>query len=112
MTPTLAYVRNDNLLRGANLRTITLATGLEAYLTDAATVTVTVIDADAVEVPGQVWPLALTYITGSQGGFLGLLRNELTWTDGSQWMAIITVDNGADQRGEFILRVDVQDRIV
>ena len=106
----LAYHLNDNLLRGTRLRTVNLTTGLEEYLTGAATVTVTVLDSAGVAVTGETWPLALTYIAGSQGGFLGVLRNELAWTAGDLCTAVVVVDAGADQHGEFTLPLQVLQR--
>ena len=106
----IVYDANDNLLRGTQLRTVNLTTGLAEYLTGAASVTVTVQDADAVPVAGQVWPVTLTYVAGSQGDFLGVLRNALAWMPGSVWYAAITVDAGADQHGEFTLDLQVLKR--
>lgn len=106
----IAYVDNDNLVRGTKLRTVSLATGETEYLSEMAVVTMTVVDSEGVELVGQTWPVTLAYVPDSEGTFLGVLRNELEWEDAEQWYAVVTVDNGPDQHGEFTLPIDVQTR--
>jgi hypothetical protein len=108
----IAYALNDNLLRGDQLRVIDLTTGESVYLTSTATVEVTVQDAAGVPMGVETWPVALTHIAGSRGGFLGVLRNELPWTAGQLWYAKIVADNGVNQHGEFLLPLHVLDRYV
>jgi hypothetical protein len=104
----LVYARTDNLLRGIDLYAIDFLTGAKVFLTGAATVQITtVVNAQGVELAGDDWPRACTYIAGSQGRFLGLFRNELAWTPGQEWYAHLSADAGADQHHEWILPLQV-----
>lgn len=104
--PEVLYDGNDNVLRVQRAYSIDLTTGDPVYLTASATVAVTLLDTETgEEVDGETWPLALTYLAGSQGGFLGILRDGLTLTPGQALTARVTLDNGADQYGQVDLDV-------
>lgn len=92
------YVDSDNVvwLRGAS--SINLATGVRSFLTGTATVTFRVQTADHVDLAGTVWPEAMQYIAGSQGDFLGVLRDTLTWDADQTYRLIATVEAGPDQK--------------
>ena len=48
----------------------------DAYI-NTATVTATIVDDAGVQVSGQVWPLELDYVTGSNGVYRALLPHDL-----------------------------------
>jgi hypothetical protein len=93
-----AYVDSDNAvwLRGAS--TINLTTGERAFLAGSASVTFRVQTADHVDVPGATWPATMQYIAESQGDFLGVLSDTLTWAPDQTYRLIATVEAGPDQK--------------
>ena len=104
-----AYVNSDNVvwLRGA--QTTVLLTGEQTYLTASATVQFRVQTPDHVDLPGYVWPESMQYVAGSQGDFLGVLRDTIPWEADQMYRLVATVDAGNDQRRvwEMTLRVVV-----
>lgn len=66
------FHQNDNLLELTGLKDE--ATGL--FVTDATITAVMKTSAD-VEVAGQVWPLSMSYIDGTDGTYRGILDSEL-----------------------------------
>lgn len=105
-----AYVGNDNVVRLTNARAISLATGLATTLTAGATVTFRVQTAAYVDVAGDTWPQAMTYIAGSDGDFLGVLRNEVVLVPGTRYRFIGTALGGTDQFGYWDLALDALTR--
>lgn len=94
----IAYVGTDNLLMLDQARTVDLATGETRYLDGTATVEMTVLDSEGVEVLPETWPLALTYVPGYRGRFMGPLRDGLEWITGREYTLVAVVDAGTDQR--------------
>lgn len=105
----ILYSSNDTRLRATGLHTYDEA-GVKIYLAAAATVTVTLLDDAGAEIVGEMWPLALTYITGSQGDYQTVLRNELVLTPGQEVTARVVIENGADQYAQLTGRLIVQER--
>lgn len=106
--PELYLLNNDMLLRLTGTYTIDQTTGLPVYLTGAATVQVTVLNAaTGAEIAGETWPLALTYLAGSRGDFLGVLKDTLTVTVGQALIGRVTADNGANQHMERDIEIQV-----
>ena len=98
MTATVApfslYLSNDNLLELNGLRNSTAATG--TYINDA-TVTVTLKDASDNEVAGETWPLAVGYVSASDGIYRAILQNTLTITAGASYTAEVSADGDSLQ---------------
>lgn len=92
------YLGNDMLLEVANLRD--QATG--DYL-NAATVTVTLKDSSGVAVAGESWPLAMSYITASNGTYRAILRDTLTFAAGARYVATVIADAGEGRRAQWEL---------
>lgn len=105
----ILYLLNDNRLVARGLHTYD-DSGHKIWLTEDATVGVILTDADAIEIEGETWPLALVYIVGSRGDFQGVLRNELELTENATVLAQLTIDNGADQYGDLTGTLYVQRR--
>lgn len=76
--------------------------GLKDEVTGAfintATVTVTLVDRDGVEVIGQAWPTAMPYVAASDGVYRGTLSDSLDLTKFEAYTAQITADAGAGLR--------------
>jgi hypothetical protein len=101
-------LNTDDRLLITGARTIDVATGVSSYLDATAVVMATVLDhATQVAVPGDTFPLALTYITGSLGDFHGPLRDTLTLTVGQRIDVRVTIDHGPDQHRTLVLPVIV-----
>jgi hypothetical protein len=105
-----AYVGSDNVIRLTNARAISLATGLATALTAGAAVTFRVQTEAYVDVPGETWPQTMTYIAGSTGDFLGVLRNEVALAAGATYRLIGTVTGGTDQYGTWDIPLRVLTR--
>lgn len=107
--PGIIYPNNDNLLQANGLSTVS-ASGVLTLLTGTATVTATCTDVDNVNLPNETWPIALSYV-GTPGNFQGVLRDTVTYPPaGDMVKVLLTVDNGADQRGFFVGYLKVQER--
>ena len=103
----IAYASNDNVVRLTGARAVSLATGVSTYLTGAASVTFRVQTETYVDVPGETWPLSMTYIAGSDGNFIGVLRNEVVLSVGAQYRFIGVVDAGNNQFGTWDIPLPV-----
>lgn len=102
----LVLIDSDNTITVQSLRLVT--TG--AYL-NAATVTVTVRDRETgVPIAGEIWPITLPYVAGSDGTYRAVLVDTLTLTDGQRLQADVIADAGANQRRSWkifaVARVD------
>ena len=107
----LLYDANDNVLHANGLYTVDVLTGQHVWLDDGATVSVTLIDALTEDnVVGETWPLALNYIAGSRGDFIGVLRDGITVAPGQGLVARVIADNGTDQYGQIDVDVLVVSR--
>ena len=95
----IAFVGNTNNI---------LLTGLQdatdgAYL-NGALVTVTIIDVKKHPVSGATFPLAMNYVTGSNGNYLATLVHELALLPNQHYKAIIDADgniSGSDRWGHW-----------
>lgn len=98
MTTTL-FVLNDNLLEIVNLKDGTDdSTITGTVVSDAGgSVTVTLVDADGVEVSGETWPLALSHV--ANGLWRATLSDTLSLTRNAFYVAQITVNAGAGKQG-------------
>lgn len=86
---------NDNLIEVLGVQ----RQDTDAYL-NGATVTVTLMDAfSGVSITGQVWPMTLSYVAGSNGDYRGTINYNASLTKGLDVIADVTVDGGAGLRG-------------
>lgn len=81
---------NDNLIYLRGMYNKKLAT----YIIDA-TVTVTLVNESGVNVTGAV-DLSMTYITDSDGDYVGLFKDTLSLTPKRIYVAKVTASGGAD----------------
>jgi len=110
MQARLVFRKNtDNRLYVTGARTRNLSTGVVAYLDGSATVTATVLDRlTQVALTGETWPVALTYITASDGDYHGPLRDSLVVTTFQLLDVVVTIDNGTDQKRTIVLQPIVE----
>ena len=78
------YVGNDNVIVLDELTNSATA----AYINDA-TVTVTVKDSAGVNVVGETWPLAMGYVSASNGKYRAVLQDTLSMTADRAYVAHI-----------------------
>ncbi len=88
------YYGNDNMLELRGLKNA--ASG--AY-ENSATVEVTLKDDDGAEVTGETWPLALGYVSGSDGNYRNTLKDTLSLVENEKYTAEITANAGAGLLG-------------
>ena len=84
-----------------------LADGRTGEAISAATVVATLLDADAVEVAGQDWPLTLSEDPETPGRYSGTLEADLEVAAGDLLSGVITAQKGQTQR-TFHLDIEAQ----
>lgn len=105
-----AFVANDNTVRLTGARTTRLDTGEDVYLDAGATVTFRVQSMSYVDVTGETWPVTMSYIAGSQGDFIGVLRDTVVLDAGLEYRFVGQVDNGVDQHGSWDIPLHARNR--
>jgi hypothetical protein len=83
------YAGNDALVEVKGL----LDRGTGEFVNDAS-VTMTLLDAAGAEVAGQIWPLGLAYIAGTDAVYRATLLATLPVTPGARYTAVIDADGG------------------
>lgn len=68
---------------------------------NAATVTVTLVDADGAQVAGDTWPKTLDYVTGSSGVYRATLPYTLDLEENARYDAQVSVNAGAGLRAAW-----------
>lgn len=102
MSLTLYVGPNDNLLTLVGLQD----EAASSYL-NAATVVVTVVDADGAEISGETWPLALAYVASSNGDYRATLTDTLSasLSSGVDLVARITANAGDGLNGYWAIPI-------
>lgn len=96
---------NDHLLEVSDLKN-----GSTGEFVNDATIVVTLVDADSVEVVGQDWPTQMAYVAGSDGKYRCILDDSLELVHGGFYTAIITADAGSDLKAYWELRCQADTR--
>jgi len=96
----IIYDGSDTTIEVTELRN-----GVTGEYLDAATVTVTLKDADDVEVSGASWPLSMAYVTGSNGKYRANLPAALALTKRARYTAHVSADAGAGLTAEWETKV-------
>ena len=99
------YHRNDNLLELLGLRN-----EITEEFVDDATVTAVVKDRQGTEIGGQSWPLAMTYVTASEGNYLGVIDAALDVEPSDRVIAEITIAVTGGLEAFFKLPLIVKER--
>lgn len=85
MSETL-YISNDNRIKYIGLK------DADGNYQNAATVEVTLNDSNGNALSGQTWPLALSYVAGSNGDYQEVLQDTISGLkDGDQLTAVIDI---------------------
>lgn len=92
MSDLTVYISNDNVIKLSGL-----VDNTGAYL-NSATVVVTLIDGNNVEVVGATWPLTMYYVAASNGNYEATLASTLTLSE-ENYTAIVDADGGAGRKG-------------
>lgn len=87
------YIESDNELTVSSLRN----TSDGSFINDASVV-VTLFDAGGGEVGGQVWPLTMGYVSGSDGDYKTTLSDELVLEKNKRYRAKVVADAGAGKK--------------
>ena len=82
-------------------------TGAQTPLDGSATITYRVQTASYVDLVGYVWPETMAYLAGSQGEFIGILRDTLPWSVDQTYRLIVDADAGPDQHRVWDIPVRV-----
>ena len=103
-----AYVANTNnvLLNG-------LQSELDSVYLNAATVTVTIVDAKKIPVTGATFPLSMNYVSGSNGNYVATLTHTLAILNGRPYTAIIDANgniSGTEHIGHWEFPFTAQTR--
>ena len=93
-------VGNDEMIQVDGVQDGTPGLPAPVYF-NAATAEFTVIDDKGAEVPGQVWPTAMTYVAASDGIYRGLIGKGAQLVAGKMYQAIITADAGPGFFGKW-----------
>lgn len=91
-----AFVANTNLLE-----LIGLTSAIEDEFINDATVTVTIKDGVGNNVTGATWPLAMDYVTASDGNYRTILTHELAFAHNAKYVAAIDADGGTNRIGHW-----------
>ncbi len=96
---------NDNLIELIDLKDL-----VSGNFANSATVTVTLVDKDDVEVVGETWPLAMIFVPASDGLYRAILKDTLTLVVGSLYTAKIDVNDGLDRQAhwDFLVRAEIR----
>jgi hypothetical protein len=91
-----AFVANTNLLELIGLRSEVE----DAYINNA-TVTVTINGPNGDAISGETWPLAMSYVTASDGDYRATLLHTLPLIANQQYVAVIEANGGANRVGHW-----------
>lgn len=106
MPEEIIYFENDNLIEVTDVKNV----ATDAYINDAD-VTLTLYDAATMEeITGQTWPLALTYVTGSDGDYRGTINDDIGVAEFQALKAEVIIDGGAGLRSKRLIPVVVMPR--
>lgn len=100
MADQILYINNDNQITLSGVKS-------GGSLTASATVSCTLYaasnegDTTDTEVSGQSWPLMLSAVSGSTGTYRGVIGDDVSLTENSRYLAVITANDGADAEGEW-----------
>lgn len=106
----IVYVPGPNIIRYTEGYTLNLQTGEPHYLDAAAVVEFRVQTPGYADVPGQVWPGLMTWITGSTGDFLGIILESVAMQPGLEYRLMVRVNNGINQVGTWDIPLHARSR--
>lgn len=105
MAAQIIYYQNDTVLEVRDLRN-----GVTGEYLDQAALSVTVYDTAGVAVSGAVWPLAMSYVAGSNGKYRVTLPAALALTKRNKYTAVVLADGGVGLDARWEIELSCQQR--
>ena len=96
-----AFIDNDHVVRFSGAKTTRLDTGEDVFLDAGAVVQFRIQTTDHVDVAGETWPQTMSYIAGSEGDFIGVLRRSVVIETDTTYLFIGTADYGVDSHAHW-----------
>jgi len=91
-----AFVANTNVLDLTGLKNEIAG----SYINDAV-VTVTIKDADGVNISGAIWPMPMAYVSASNGDYRAFLASTLPFIAKAKYTAFIEASGGTNLVGHW-----------
>lgn len=101
----IIFLNNDTIIELSDL-----TNGVTGAYLDLATVSVTLKDADGVEVVGAVWPMTMDYVAGSNGKYRATLPAALSLVKRGEYVAEVSASAGAGLEGYWEIPLVCQQR--
>jgi hypothetical protein len=103
------WIGNDNVLEVDKLKDE--AAG--SYVNSSTAVTVTLYPLDSTTaVTGETWPVTMSYVAASNGKYRATLKDTLSLTTNSTYVAEITANAGANKMGYWEKRLIAVNRVL
>jgi hypothetical protein len=103
------FNKNDNTLTVDKLKDEVAGT----YINSSTTLTVTLYPLDSTTaVTGETWPVTMTYVSGSNGKYRATLKDTLSLSVNSTYVAQVTSDSAANKLGYWEKHITVIRRVL
>ena len=103
----MIYIDNTGILRVSEAK-VTALDGTTTLLSESGTFTI--FDSAGVEVPGQVFPTALTL--NEPGDYAGIIESDVEFLPGRRYSAVVTIGTEPNSRAVFNVDLRPSRRIV
>ena len=103
----MIYIDNTGILRVSDAK-VTALDGTTTLLSESGTFTI--FDSAGVEVPGQVFPTALTL--NEPGDYAGIIESDVEFLPGRRYSAVVTIGTEPNSRAVFNVDLRPSRRIV
>ena len=103
----MIYIDNTGILRVSDAK-VTALDGTTTMLSESGTFTI--FDSAGVEVPGQVFPTALTL--NEPGDYAGIIESDVEFLPGRRYSAVVTIGTEPNSRAVFNVDLRPSRRIV
>ena len=103
----MIYIDNTGILRVSGAK-VTALDGTTTLLSESGTFTI--FDSAGVEVPGQVFPTALTL--NEPGDYAGIIESDVEFLPGRRYSAVVTIGTEPNSRAVFNVDLRPSRRIV
>ena len=103
----MIYIDNTGILRVSDAK-VTALDGTTTLLSESGTFTI--FDSAGVEVPGQVFPTALTL--NEPGNYAGIIESDVEFLPGRRYSAVVTIGTEPNSRAVFNVDLRPSRRII
>ena len=103
----MIYIDNTGILRVSDAK-VTALDGTTTLLSESGTFTI--FDSAGVEVPGQVFPTALTL--NEPGDYAGIIESDVEFLPGRRYSAVVTIGTEPNSRAVFNVDLRPSRRII